>query len=280
MNLIQQAVERAKQMESEGKVVAPVTQTGPRPEARLATPATASGPRIGLASLPHIEPVAARGPLPLPLVLLVSLLALGGGALLYFFLAKSQSPESPMVVAVASPVVQVKPAEPAAPAAAVAAVATPAPAAAETAAAASTTVAAPATAQATAPAAPDAPAAVPMDDARNAVEGWARAWSERDVDAYLAYYGQGFRPDKGQSRKAWEASRRQAIGKRASISVVLRDMQFEAQGSDRIAVRFAQDYAADGYSETGTAKTLVLAREASGLRIVTEAAGSARIAAR
>jgi ketosteroid isomerase-like protein len=200
--------------------------------------------------------------MPILLVALVALLAIGGGALLYFFLAKSQSIESRIVTAVASVTAPAKPA-------------TEVPAVAKVAAAevAAATATAPATASAPAPVAA-APAATtaPLNDVRNAVEGWARAWSERDVDAYLAYYGQGFRPDKGQSRKAWASGRRMAIGKRNSISVAVRDLQLEALAGDRVAARFTQDYSADAYREAGTAKTLVLAREASGWRIVSESA--------
>ena len=265
MNLIQQAVERAKQLESEGKVVAPVTQTGPRPEARASAATTASGPRIGLASLPHIEPVATRGPMPVLLVLLVAILALGGGALLYFFLVKSQAIENRVINAVNAVTA------PAAKSVSEPAAAVPAVVA---------TASAAATAAAAEPSAAAKPAAAPMDEARAAVESWARAWSDRNVDAYLGFYGPTFRPDRGQSRAAWEASRRQAIEKKNSIVVTLRNLKLEARAEGRVAARFTQDYSADSYRENGTAKTLVLAREGGGWRIVSESIGGARTGAR
>jgi ketosteroid isomerase-like protein len=271
MNLIQQAVERAKQLEGEGKVVAPVTQTGPRPESRVSASAAPTGPRIGLASLPHIEPVATRGPMPVLLVLLVCVLALGGGALLYFFLAKSQAIENGVVgavKAVTAPATKTV-GESANPAAAVPTVAATPPPNATAATAAPPAAAKPAGATA-------APAAAALDEARSAVEGWARAWSDRNVDAYLGFYGEAFRPDRGQSRAAWEASRRQAIEKKSTITVSVRNLKLEARAGDRVTARFIQDYSADTYRENGTAKTLVLAREGTGWRIVSESAGAAR----
>jgi ketosteroid isomerase-like protein len=269
MNLIQQAVERAKQLEGEGKVVAPVTQTGLRPESRVSASSASTGPRIGLASLPHIEPVATRGPMPVLLVLLVSVLALGGGALLYFFLAKSQAIESGVVSAVKAVTAPATKTVSESPALAVPAVVATAPPIATAATAAPPAAAKPAGATA-------APAAAALDEARAAVEGWARAWSDRNVDAYLGYYGAAFRPDRGQTRAAWEESRRRAIEQKSKIAVGLRNLKLQAQAGDRVTVRFVQDYSADTYRENGTAKTLVLAREGGGWRIVAESAGAGR----
>jgi ketosteroid isomerase-like protein len=127
--------------------------------------------------------------------------------------------------------------------------------------------------------APATPAADPLDEARAAVTGWARAWSDRDVGAYLSFYGTGFVPERGASRAAWEKTRRQMIERRRSISVAINELQLEPLSADRVIANYKQDYAADTYREAGTPKHLVLAREGGAWRIVAEAAGKAGAAA-
>jgi ketosteroid isomerase-like protein len=114
-----------------------------------------------------------------------------------------------------------------------------------------------------------------LDDARTTIESWAYAWSERDVSGYLAHYGDGFTPERGMSRAAWEKSRRQMIERRRSIAVSIANLRLEQVSDNRIVARYVQDYAADAYRETGTPKRLVLARESSGWRIVAETADTA-----
>ena len=107
-------------------------------------------------------------------------------------------------------------------------------------------------------------------DARAMVEQWAQAWSDRDVARYLDHYADDFTPDKGLSRNAWESIRRQRLAASRSILVTIRDLRIEPVGEGRVIARFAQDYVADAYRESGTAKMLVLARQSEGWRIVAE----------
>jgi len=50
-----------------------------------------------------------------------------------------------------------------------------------------------------------------------AVNGWAKAWSAKDADAYLAYYASAFQVPGGEPRAAWEATRRDRITKPGSM---------------------------------------------------------------
>lgn len=78
---------------------------------------------------------------------------------------------------------------------------------------------------------------------RAAVEAWAAAWSRRDVDAYLAAYTPDHAAD-GMDRAAWEASRRERIEGKKSISVKLDQLKVQVRG-DQATVSFRQEYAAD-----------------------------------
>lgn len=116
------------------------------------------------------------------------------------------------------------------------------------------------------------PAVNDAAEARTLVQQWARAWSDRDVERYLGFYANNFTPDKGVARGAWESSRRKRLQSSLPISVAVRDLRIEAAGGDRAIARFAQDYAAGGYRESGTPKILLLTRHPDGWRIVAELA--------
>ena len=100
------------------------------------------------------------------------------------------------------------------------------------------------------------------------------AGSDRDVAGYLAHYSAAFTPDKGLARSTWEAQRRNRLAAPRSISVAVHALSIEADGADRLIARFKQDFAADAYRETGTAKMLTLVREQGGWRIASEISGT------
>ncbi|MEW6132455.1 MAG: tetratricopeptide repeat protein [Pseudomonadota bacterium] len=130
---------------------------------------------------------------------------------------------------------------------------------------AATTSAPVASAQTAAPAAKPAPAtaaaaelaATKTPDVVETVQAWAKAWSSKDVKAYLAHYSPDFTPT-GMSRAAWMEQRRERISKPKRISVILRDIQVRRISPDRAEVRFRQYYQSDTL-RSNSGKTLDLA---------------------
>lgn len=102
-----------------------------------------------------------------------------------------------------------------------------------------------------------------------ALNGWARAWSQQNVDAYLAYYDADFAPE-GMERPAWEAERRSRITRPAWIKVELEEVQMEAAAPDAVVVTLRQRYAAPGYKDT-TLKRMHLALHEGNWMITSEA---------
>lgn len=150
-------------------------------------------------------------------------------------------------------------------------------AAAPVAAAAPATAAKPGIPAAAAPAAPAPPTATASSAAgepevRAAVAAWAKAWSSRDMAAYLGAYGPGFDPAGGQSRSAWEADRKARIVPRSRIEVEVSDLSVEVDG-DRATARFQQAYSSDTLN-VSSRKTLQLARSGGRWLIVRESTGS------
>jgi hypothetical protein len=104
---------------------------------------------------------------------------------------------------------------------------------------------------------------------RNVIDTWLEAWSSRRIDAYLGHYSPGFQPADGLSRSAWEALRRERLGKARDISIRIDQVAFGEITADRAEVGFIQHYQARGFAET-TRKSLSLERSDTGWRIVRE----------
>ena len=119
-----------------------------------------------------------------------------------------------------------------------------------------------------APAAPAAPAAG-GDDVVQVVNGWAAAWSKKDVNAYLAFYAKDFKTPNGEERGAWEHARRTRILAPKSISVEANSPKVSMTGDKQASVTFRQNYKSDTLSANGM-KTLVLVKTDAGWRIQQE----------
>lgn len=123
------------------------------------------------------------------------------------------------------------------------------------------------------PAAKPATGPAPVQDtpANTGIEGaianWAQAWSQRDVDAYLATYASDFAAS-GMTRANWEIQRRARITAPKSIEVKISDLKIDQQG-DTASATFRQAYRSDRLNSTVT-KTLKLALQNGVWRIVGE----------
>ena len=104
-----------------------------------------------------------------------------------------------------------------------------------------------------------------------AVNNWSKAWSARNVDAYLGMYGKSFAVPGGEGRKAWEQERRSRIEGKKSISVRIDGPEVKIDGNTA-TVSFKQLYKADAL-DTSTRKTLVLQKASEGWKIVSEKTG-------
>jgi len=81
------------------------------------------------------------------------------------------------------------------------------------------------------------------------LEEWAKAWSARDVEAYLGFYAADFNPVGSQTREQWVAERRERLGKAQSIAVQLESPQVQMVNPRRAIVTLIQSYTAANYSD-------------------------------
>ncbi len=94
------------------------------------------------------------------------------------------------------------------------------------------------------------------------VRNWAKAWSAKNVDGYLAFYGAGFKVPGGEKRSVWEKSRQERIKAPASIRVELSDIRVKMQDDNHATVNFRQSYRAGDVAKR-TNKSLVMKKSGS-----------------
>ena len=110
--------------------------------------------------------------------------------------------------------------------------------------------------QPAAPAQPSvkAPPASAEAQVKAAVNEWAKAWSDKNVAAYLAAYAPDFETPGGEARGAWEKQRRERIEKAKSISVDVKINSVTVNGLEAV-VTLRQGYRSDSFKSNST-KTL------------------------
>jgi len=125
---------------------------------------------------------------------------------------------------------------------------------------------------ASAPSSPPAPGTSKEDKAiTESVKSWAAAWSAKDADQYLSFYGKDFKTPKGESTSEWEKSRRDRLTNATSIRVEVQDISVNMLDSDTASVTFKQKYHS-GQIKSSHHKVLVLKREAGRWVIIEERA--------
>jgi tetratricopeptide (TPR) repeat protein len=126
-----------------------------------------------------------------------------------------------------------------------------------------------------APAAKEKPAESKRDNETavvRALSAWAKAWSSKNVSAYLASYAKDFKTPGGETRSAWEKARKERISHPKSIRVAIETPRVTLNDSGHATVTFRQIYKSDALS-TSTLKTVVLVKSGDKWLILQERVG-------
>lgn len=110
--------------------------------------------------------------------------------------------------------------------------------------------------------------AVDRTEVLNALNDWAKAWSTRDVAAYLETYTPNFRPNSRQSHRRWADERRARIENKSFIEIEVASpvVRFE---SGRARTEFTQTYKSDSINEVNR-KVLTWEKQDGNWKIVRE----------
>ena len=104
---------------------------------------------------------------------------------------------------------------------------------------------------------------------RGALEDWATAWSNQNVQGYLNAYSDNFEPAGGQSLAAWARERRERVSAPAWIKVGLNNIDVTPLADGEVRATFDQHYRSNTY-EDRERKRVTLKREDGGWRIIRE----------
>ncbi len=109
--------------------------------------------------------------------------------------------------------------------------------------------------------------AVPREAITETVQAWAKAWSDRNVDAYLSFYHKDFTVGK-MSHSQWAQDRKDKISSKDSIEVKVSDLSIKPHG-DLMEARFQQMYTSNKLKENSK-KILEFTKTSDGWKITKE----------
>jgi hypothetical protein len=107
------------------------------------------------------------------------------------------------------------------------------------------------------------------EEVQAATDLWAAAWSDQNIDQYLAAYSAEFDVPGRQSRRQWEGLRRSRLSRPSRIEIRLVYDSFEVVAPNTVQVDFNQVYDSNLFSDK-TDKRLLLKKEAAIWRIINE----------
>lgn len=91
------------------------------------------------------------------------------------------------------------------------------------------------------------------------VNAWAKAWSDKNMTAYFAFYASDFQTPRGVKRTTWEKTRRDRIIKPKSIQVEITHPKVTLINPARARVSFRQLYHSDAFKHDSS-KTLEMVK--------------------
>lgn len=92
------------------------------------------------------------------------------------------------------------------------------------------------------------------------LEAWARAWSAKDVAAYLSFYAPDFKTPGGEPRAEWEKVRKQRVSAPKSIVLTVESPKVSVVSNEQVSVAFRQSYRSDIVTASVSNKVLVMVK--------------------
>lgn len=99
-----------------------------------------------------------------------------------------------------------------------------------------------------------------LDRIKGLLDSWERAWEEKDLKRYIAFYDSNFR-SRGMNLGAWYRHKERMNRKYRSIKIEIIDLKVVPISRSRVKVRFLQEYQADNYHDFGSKEILFIKKE-------------------
>ncbi|MBA2689838.1 MAG: tetratricopeptide repeat protein [Burkholderiales bacterium] len=110
------------------------------------------------------------------------------------------------------------------------------------------------------------------EEVLSTVRAWAKAWSAKDVRAYLAFYSPDLAMPKGQSRRSWEKRRTERLQSAKFIQVDVAQPKVTLSSANEATIAFRQNYRSNTLKSSST-KTLNLVKAGNQWLIKNEKTG-------
>ena len=111
------------------------------------------------------------------------------------------------------------------------------------------------------------------DEVLKAMHDWAKAWSSKNANKYLAMYAPDFKTPNNESRSSWEQQRRERIAKPQPIVVSISNAAVKMLDDKHARVSFIQSYRSGALKAT-TRKTLEMSKNNGAWQITVERSGA------
>ncbi|MCL0045838.1 hypothetical protein M1N16_06365 [Nitrospinaceae bacterium] len=106
-----------------------------------------------------------------------------------------------------------------------------------------------------------------LEQVKDKLAGWLKAWEHQDVNTYLSFYSNKFKTPKG-SRAKWRNTRHRALKANKNLSIQVSNIQ-TSQNQNIIELNFIQRFNSKKYSDIGI-KELVWINDGSDWKILKE----------
>jgi ketosteroid isomerase-like protein len=94
-----------------------------------------------------------------------------------------------------------------------------------------------------------------LKEVKDTLRSWASAWSKGDVESYLGFYANSFKPAKGKSLKTWKKQRKQRIYPKRKIKIKYTNVVITFnEEMTKADMSFSQKYSAGKYNSTNKKK--------------------------
>ena len=98
---------------------------------------------------------------------------------------------------------------------------------------------------------------------------WSSSWQSKDLEGYLAFYHDDFRPPQERPRSSWEEQRRRSIIRATNIRITVDSLALVTDADNVFQVQFRLFYTADNYADV-TLKELELVKTEARWQILAE----------
>ena len=109
----------------------------------------------------------------------------------------------------------------------------------------------PAVQTASAPTLPAPRAPLPTERVRSALQAWAEAWRERNVERYLSFYDEDF-----PNRDAFARQKQRVMGRAEFIEVKINQLRLTPLGNGQTEARFLQTYRSNSFENQALKRQL------------------------